>query len=141
MQISFGKASTDTATHQKKLLFSLSDDSLLLSTWSSYPPFPSSAKINATMIVGRPPLRPPSQFTGRWSGWFRPACLLATGVWSGAPLTAPAPPPPNDSHRHQLVAGSSWKLTTIVGLESPIGLFVQGGRVTILLTIDFHLPQ
>ena len=124
------------------MLFSLSDDSLQLSTWSSYPPFPSSAGINATMIVGRPPLRPPSlHWTMAPDGFGRPACWrLVCGV---------APPLPHLRHRHPTTAtATSWSETQlethhyppIVGLESPIGLFVQGGQVTILLTIDFYLP-
>ena len=94
------------------------------------------------MIVGRPPLRPPSlHWTMAPDGFGRPAWWrLVCGV---------APPLPHLRHRHPTTAtATSWSETQlethhprpIVGLESPIGLFVQGGQVTSLLTIDFYLP-
>ena len=115
------------------------DDSQLVSTWSTEPPFPLNGRINA-LIVGRPPVRPPSLHSM--------VRMVSAGLPAGD-WCVEWRPPYRTCERHPTTAtATSWSETQlethhhppIVGLESPIGLFVQGGQVTILLTIDFYLP-
>ena len=116
----------------------MEDSQLVNGTWSTEPPFPLNGR---NQCYDSREASSPASLTSLDGpdGFGRPACWRLACEWR---------PPYRTCERHPTTAtATSWsenQLEThhprpIVGLESPIGLFVQGGQVTSLLTIDFYL--